>query len=198
MKKYELLEKAMNDYPVGTIIKWGGKKYPTTGRYFFGTGRYSNYIMYSSLGVELALYDGISWAEIIPKKAFVMKSEDGVDLYEGDEFWSVSNEKWEGEADRDYGWEIKNSNGPHKICFDSAVYKYPERNKAFSRKGSAEKFIDEQVYLNKEIYLFTKFGYNFKMTQDMGCRVTKPNGDIFNLYSMDIEKIYEAYESLKK
>lgn len=122
---------------------------------------------------------------------FIMNSEDGVDLYEGDLFWTVSNDAWENETGT-LKWEIKNSNGAHKICIDSAVFKHKERNKAFSTKEAAETWIEEQNK-PKEIEIEIHSKGSILITHDM----IRINGVVTELTSKELDKIYHAQASLQ-
>lgn len=129
-------------------------------------------------------YIGVSFSDFaaevgitVPK--FIMKSEDGVDLYEGDDH-SVVTLCLSGE------WSYA---GDQKLAKSQMVVSESNRAKAFSTREAAEKWIEEQNR-PKEI----------KLTDGQTYAIVHENGFIahVNQYnSYQLEEIYNAYKSLK-
>lgn len=104
--------------------------------------RYENHFGYSlnyavDNGYKIIPFSDFAKEVGIKIPEFVMKSEDGVDLYEGDGMYCAefSHNRWV--YDDFCGF-------PYSIAIDSLVVTNPTVNKAFSTKEAAEKWIKEK------------------------------------------------------
>lgn len=185
MKKHELLEKAMKDYPEGTII------YSTSGNGITHTTQMP-YCIDECGSVQdnsgwLIYYKALDkWAGIVPDKVFVMTSEDGIPLYVGDEFIHVSNrfeDKW-----------ALNDRMKFYASNTHVVTEQPKTDKAFSTKEAAEAWIKEQNK-PKEIKI-SHHAYSFVITK-RSIQILKGDSDII-LNGQGIQEIYDAYKSLQQ
>lgn len=115
----------------------------------------------------------------------LLVSEDGFDLYEGDEYYNVwqnaLNTKW-------------NLGANVKLEFADACIKEPARFKAFHSKQSALKWIDEQnkpkeilLFQNSKPTMITKYGFSTEHYQKYSVDFTLE----------ELEQIYNAIKSLK-
>jgi len=119
----------------------------------------------------------------VPK--FIIKSEDGVDLYEGDDLYTAKlcNGEW---VYDDYHGQ------PYNISKNSLVVREQDEYKAFSTREAAEKWIAE-MNKPKDIELDINA---------YGSALIKPSEVVFNGYvnritGAQIESIYKAYQSLQ-
>lgn len=134
---------------------------------------------------------------------FIMKSEDGVDLYEGDKFWwaelinFVKRDEWVLAYHEDSG-------DKHQFVFkfnfsDSKVVTNHKQNKAFSTKQSAEKWIAE---MNKPKFITVSKDSPFEVDvwKDKAvvlCEKSETHEHNIVLTGKEIEEIYAAYKSLQ-
>lgn len=118
---------------------------------------------------------------------FVMKSEDSVDLYVGDEYYFVH--KYDKK-----NWQLGDSFS--KITMNSASFLSPGNSKAFSTKQAAEKWC---YYHNKPKEIKLEFeGGECIVTKDKICvHLDVENGKGYYMNGGEIEPIYEAYKSLQ-
>lgn len=131
-KKWKLLKDAYDKYPKDTKCQWGefGGIIVCTGEYHFADGYDLPRIHDTN---DYAIFDGEEWADIImekPERKFIMKSEDGVDLYHKDNFY----------------WTVLKKNGKYMSPVLS-VFSIPEKPTEiilFSTKEAAEKWIEDQ------------------------------------------------------
>jgi hypothetical protein len=135
--------------------------------------------------IELG-YTIISFADFasevgIKVPVFIMKSEDGVDLYEGEEYHGIG-------LDTESKWMYS---GCYPLNSSNVSYLKSGRAKAFSTREAAEKWISE-MNKPKEIRLVDE--------NDQDYAVVNGNGFIayINRYnSNQLESIYQAYLSLQ-
>lgn len=115
---------------------------------------------------------------------FIMRSEDDVDLYEGDEFYHVHF------TTGTTGWK-ENISNPVKKYQETGVLTRGHINKAFSTREAAEKWIEEQNR-PKEIKLTDQDGQTYAIINGNGfiAHINRYN-------SYQLEEIYNAYQSLK-
>lgn len=189
MKKHELLEKAMKYYPKGTkfIPPFLKTEYTSTG--IFRLDSQSDIEMMDE-GIPILLiytYSTVTkgtWAEIIPEKLerkFIMKSEDGFDLYEGDEQFVVNKD------DANKYFLI-----PHcrKVMLGDEEQTWL---KVFSTREAAIKWIEEQNKPNQiEVRLFTG-GYALICKGDIE---VYQNDSKIHIKPSDIEEIHHVLNSL--
>lgn len=132
-----LLQEAKRRYPVGTLFQ---------NDWLYEMCRFisnSDFQIYNSIAVGKVIsiggnwvyrFDTKTWAEIVEP---VIKSEDGVKLYEGDEYWWVNIGKYN---------NYKNFQLVHnkKCTIDKGDNKnWPISTKVFSTKKAAQNWIDE-------------------------------------------------------
>lgn len=189
MKKHELLQKAMKDYPAGTIARsvWSGDKFKSTGLFKMNG---DDVAAIDAGGNELLVFEKEKnkWAEIVSDKVFVMTSEDGVPLYEGDEFIHVSNR-----------FEDKWALNDHMKFYASkthVVTEQPETDKAFSTKEAALKWIDEQNK-PKEIIIDSVHGKFTVTKHTVSFKSLITSGNEIELSGTFFDKIVEARKSLQ-
>lgn len=186
MKKYQLLEKAMQDYPAGTKARF--KSVPLADHISNGVftiadlnGDGSTYIL---TGNHSCVYANGEWAEIVPDKVFVLRSEDGVDLYVGDAFafaYLDEAEKW------------KVTVASRTILSDDSIATHL---KFFSTKEAAEAWIKEH---NKPAVIRLKLeGGEAIVTKDkIRVHLDSHSGRGYCMEATEIEPIYAAYKSLQ-
>lgn len=124
----------------------------------------------------------------VPK--FILTSEDGVDLYEGDLFYSaeLTNKGWVLDC-----WV----NGrPYELSVDSLSVTNPDKYKAFSTKESAEAWIKENNK-PKEILLNFNGGWSVITKDKIRVHLDAENGKCYFMKASEIVPIYEAYKSLQ-
>lgn len=119
--------------------------------------------------------------------AFVLTSEDEVDLYEGDGYWSVWLE--------DRKWAL-NVNSPFSMSSEKSSVTHPNECKAFSTKEAAEAWI-AKANKPKEIVLHEDTSCPATITLN-GCQLTGNNGSRVFLNPNEIKDIYQAYQSLQE
>lgn len=193
MKKHELLKYAYDNYPKGT------KFIGAYGDTFCSNGK----IKFSDIKGDLInepeglIYDGRTnkWAKIVDTKDPLLVSEDGVELFDGDDFWSVSNKDWDVQTGTNK-WEIKNSSGPHKLSVSSSAYKNSE-TKAFSKKQAALEWIDK-MNKPKAIQLFhgMKCIIKEKVSGSHEIEIFDADNLVTVLSPSDIEDISHALKNL--
>ena len=115
----------------------------------------------------------------------ILTSEDGVDLYEDDEYFRVYKE-----YDK---WQL--SKGTFPTYSEMTAINANERCKAFHTKEAALKWIEEQK--PKEILLFedTPAPTTVSLTGLKAKHISY--GYEYTCTSQELEKIWEAYQSLK-
>lgn len=134
---------------------------------------------------EMDIYQIIPFSEFAEKhniKLPLLTSEDGVDLYEGDEYhsiWKVSEGIWN--LDEEMYKSFKNN--------DKIFINEPDEFKAFSTKQAALDWIDAQK--PKEIIL-EFYAYKFTIKKD-SVNVSHGDSDTF----IDIKAIFKAWEELQ-
>lgn len=116
----------------------------------------------------------------VPK--FIMVSEDGVDLYEGDEYFAVSNDS--------KIFPCTNLTSLHTVVIRSEVAK------AFSTKEAAEAWIAEHNK-PKEIRLKLDGGEAIISKDKIRVHLDCENGNGYYIEATEIEPIYAAYKSLQ-
>jgi len=195
MKKHELLKHAYDNYPKGTKFLNLGASERTLCE--------SNGVFYADkFGVKDSethyfIFGSGKWAEIVteePKRVPLLTSEDGVDLYEGDEYYraEIFQGKWN-LSDYTNNYIINDLKPSH------AVVHSPEMSRAFSTKESALKWIDEQK--PKEIVLFKDDEVSAVVTKHK-VKFNPTNPDLLNKWdgfivsANELEQIYKAYKEL--
>lgn len=128
---------------------------------------------------------------------FIMKSEDGVDLYEGDKFWIAEkvSDKWYLDRHYDGGDE-------HEFKFSSnyktaQVVAKPEYNKPFSTREAAEKWIEEQNKPKEIVIGYSEVDPYATVYKDQVHFTRKSDLVIYEFTGEEIEQIYKAYQSLQ-
>jgi len=125
----------------------------------------------------------------IKAPVFVMTSEDGVPLYEGDEYHEAHK------CDNDDNWMYLK--GPDfNMCVETRPVSIPNKSKAFSTRESAEKWIQEQ---NKpkciDVKLFNRY-HHALIYKD---KVEIYGGGVnFIMKPSDLEDILHAYRTISK
>lgn len=121
------------------------------------------------------------------ERIFVCKSEDGVDLYEGDVFtvvWKTLN-MWVILGDFSFGVNLK-------------LKEIAANDRVFSTKDAAEKWVAEQ---NKPkdtvVYFDQNHTPNNALIHIDGVHLRNGDALRFCLSGDELEKIYEAYKSLQ-
>lgn len=195
-KKHELLKYTYDNYPVGTIATYGGDPIECEGKYEFAE---SGWILNTVSGRPIYDSDRNEWAKIVkhPNRKFVMKSEDGVDLFEGDDFYSAFMSTYRkvwtlGKRNVSGDCHVFNLNAK-----ESAVVVQPEKYKAFSTKQAAEKWIEEQ---NKAKELTVQLGMEKAIISiDNGISFYRSyqGASFFGIAEDELEQIYHAYKSLQ-
>lgn len=113
---------------------------------------------------------------------FIMKSEDGVDLYEGDYYESAK--RFDGNL-----WQYSCR---QRLYFGHLAFTSPNIVKAFSTKEAAKKWIEEQNK-PKEIEIEIHSKGSVLITSDM----VRINGVVTKFTPREIESIYKAFQSLQ-
>lgn len=114
---------------------------------------------------------------------FVMTSDDGMPLYEGDEYYRAylgNSEKW-------------HVQGVYNATPTSIMFKYPSGFKAFSTSQSAEEWILEQNK-PKEVECKLFGGKTANISHDV-IRIFDGKNTI-NLYASDLEDMFHAYKTI--
>lgn len=190
--------KLLMEHYEGKGWKWNGGQ-PIRG---FSIKKYPNSIAYHDKVLQYPDSDCPAWeegyktipfsgfaAEVgikVPK--FIMKSEDGVDLYEGDDYHRAYFEKvWE----YDFCTSLREA---HAVNRKDELAK---QAKAFSTKEAAESWIKEQN-IRKEIIVSPESQYPVSVNKKEALILCEgPNHkDNIRLQGHEIEKIYAAYKSL--
>lgn len=215
LKKHELIKNAYDGYPKGTEFTspLSGFTYTSTGVFRVsnsGGNVYCEYISTSGLEKSACVYSASAneWAEVVTEKKpsvldkilsfpdsekevgielpqFMIKSQDGVDLYEGDKYASA----WL----KDGKWEIAAICTP--LYRGNAVLTHPIECKAFSTKEAAESWIKEQ---NKpEEVVIDTVNYTVTVSSNEVLYVPKHDCKKQLFFGKEIEKIYDAYKSLQ-
>jgi len=144
-KKWELLRYAYDNYPKGIRFEQMSSKETIESSGCFYLGDY---------GTHFAIYDVVEssfvfnsktekWATIItePERKALLVSEDGFNLYEGDEYWDVNN------GILKKGWnlsnEMKSDQSPYMLFNTSAPVTSPDKHRAFKHKENALKWVEE-------------------------------------------------------
>lgn len=119
---------------------------------------------------------------------FVMLSEDGVDLYEGDKYFRAGRSG--PYASGDYIiYETESLKKHHFVCC------YPDSDKAFSTKEAAEAWIKEQ---NKPKEITIQVEHDQQIIVRGNGFEHKENGKyIYQLSGRLLERVYEAYKFLQ-
>jgi hypothetical protein len=185
MKKHELLKGAYDNYKAGITFKCIDALEPikSSGVYEISDmGRVIDPIN------NACVWDG-EWAEIIPEKTerkFILKSEDGVNLYDGDEYCSVwlESKRW-------------TFNGMHRLDTSKAVVCFPKECKAFSTRETAQAWIKEQNKPKQLLVLMDIQGSSAIVRCDSVS--FKHNEEFqFSLSSSEMDALIKAYQSLQQ
>lgn len=135
-----------------------------------------------------------SFAAEVGMKApvFVMQSEDGVDLYEGDDYHRAWYEK---EKSKWFYDSCTNLNSMHAVCRTDDNAK---QAKAFSTREAAEKWIEEQNR-PKSVTIPLFKHKECKSAEITTKKITiRDGGDIYYLKPSDIEDVMHALQGLKQ
>ena len=183
--------------------KWNGGSYTdyTPRNMEFNTAiEYSNFFVYDC--------DPDNWV-IIPFSDFakevgievpvlVMRSEDGADMYVGDDNYGAEfiNGKWELDLffDNDSSEYV-----PYKMSLTSSDLHSPQRYRAFSTKEAAESWIKEQNK-PKEIVISSNSTYPIHVCDSGACIVCEDTENHISnilLSAQEIQEMYTALKSLK-
>jgi hypothetical protein len=195
MKKHQLLEKAMRDYPKGTKLTWGFDTFTSTGAFWIDVDEGNDEVLFKHKDTDVCVWNGKDWAAIIPEqpdRKFIMKSEDGVDLYEGDDYYRVcdigSRSNWTLVT---VGGSIESSG---KLTRDR---NFMVNDRVFSTKEAAEAWIAEQNK-PKEIKLFGQNGQVEVIAKADGSIDIKIDSETGIHFSTDyMNQIFNALKSLK-
>lgn len=147
MKKHELIKQAYDNYPVGTLFTWQNvTTLESSGIFEFS--EYDEDCILDSKGQ--CVFDGERWPKIItskPRKKFILKSEDGIDLFHGDEMTGA----WFNPIIKE--WTLKEfNNAPFVLHSDNLntepdedfpYISSPKTHKAFSTRQAAVKWVNE-------------------------------------------------------
>lgn len=154
------------------------------------------YVIYKSNCVRLSgpfpAFDIVPFEEFaksvgieVPK--VIIKSEDGVDLYEGDDCWiCIKDNEWYFDTHSDGGDDTMFS------VANNGEFVRKEGERYFSTKEAAEAWIKKQ---NRGIIIAEGPGYIVKVTE-AGARITA-KGDV-TLSLEEIEHIYEVIKGVKR
>jgi hypothetical protein len=121
----------------------------------------------------------------VPK--FIMKSEDEVDLYEGDDHHVAT-------SDIQGNWTYA---GNQQLMTSHFVVNYPDRGKAFSTLEAAEAWIAEKN-IRKEIIISPESQYPISVNKEGALILCEGLNHVDNirLKGKEIEEMYAAYQSL--
>lgn len=196
MKKHELLKYAYDNFPKGTKFKSvTGIEGTSTGKFKFLDGDKGIAMEGVDVGGLILGYGFEIWATVIEDRKPLLISEDGVELFDGDKYWSANNICGE--------WVLSNDSKLDKkeyvLYNNSAPITTPDNHKAFRTKQSALDWI-EKMNKPKEIKvplfetcmyaLVSKHGVLFKWKNDAQYMAYK-------LTPSDIEDIHNALSQLK-
>lgn len=165
-----------------TVIPDIVRRYPAYVRYenFYGMA-FSQHV-YTKLGYEYVDFPKFSAHVGIEVRKPLLRSEDDVDLFEGDWFWEASNHDGYG-VFMVYALQ-------YQITDNSRVCVYPDNHKAFSSREAAEAWVAEQNR-PKEIVLFEGKPYEVKVN------INGAFNKSWCIPSGDLEKISAAYQKVK-
>jgi len=203
MKKHEAIKISYDNYPKGTVIKWiDGFPLTVDGTYKW-VGKHKIHD-----GQGFCVYDsesnGSVWAKIVPaeveeKKTFILKSEDGVDLYSGDEMWAVqlnkTSNKWELDLFlKKECFVLPDTSGVIEPDVDFPAITTPDTYKAFSTRESAEAWVNK---MNMPLFTTVELFCGMEAHVYGGEIILIKDADktVFSLYPSDIEDIAHVYTS---
>lgn len=190
MKKHELLKYAYDNYPKGTKVHFHGHQFPFTlnGNYSFDD---EGDIVDGAKRV-VYLLDKNKWAEIVTDREPLVKTNDGIFLFEGDYVACVflTDGKWE--LGKEYNWIL--SNTVTQSCQDQCS----DTRALFSTKQAALDWIEK---INKpkdiDVALHGNDGVFAKVTKDLiRFKDKQDNWNVISLKPSDIEDIYHALKTL--
>lgn len=150
---------------------------------------YALQTIHSKQGYKIIAFTDFAKELDIEVPVFILKSEDGFDLYEGDGYHLVSINFL------DSKWEYKKTVGNPTISEHNPAYYKPAHNKAFSTKEAAEKWVAEN---NKP--------QSIKLHSDTKAPVTVyknyvdfdiSNKQILRCNKKEVEEIYAALNELQ-
>lgn len=194
-KKWKLLKEAYDKYPKDTKCQWGefGGIIVCTGEYHFADGYDLPRIHDTN---DYAIFDGEEWADIImekPERKFIMKSEDGVDLYSNDPLFTVRYNrggecKWNDPLQKVMSSEVSNI-----LLHDT------EDVKGFYSKQAAQSWVDQK---NKPHFITVAKDsqYPVEVYNDrirIKCNGSENHSDNIIIRESELKEIYEAYYSLR-
>ena len=190
-KKHELLKYAYDNYPKGAVVRPVSNTGQQVCQQNFRLDPHGHVwgdVEYRDKIIAVMFYNKHTevWAET---PVFVMTSEDGLPLYDGDTYYCATKER---------EWFLIKNNKEFTCIIKptSAAVDMVDTHKAFSTKEAAEAWIKENNK-PKEIYLFQDTDHPTKVTKDgFGSETSKSRYDV-SLTGEQLEQVYEAYKSLQ-
>lgn len=181
---YELMTK------YSSLVSYGDRfVFPNTESDTAINSKDKEYELFNSDFYKIIPFQDFAKEANIKVPVFIMKSEDGQSLYEGDKYYRAEFIKGK--------WELSYFRGEIYTGLTEKtdyVVHSPEESKAFSTKESAEKWILEN---NKPQLKQLKFGI-LKVNVALNGICIYPNTSAHcHLSSQELEEIYTAYKSLQ-
>lgn len=185
MKKHQLIKHAYDNYPKGTVFLSCVTESKITSCGVFHLSKQGS-VVDSESKMFVKNYTSDKWATIVTdERKPLLKSEDGVDLFEGDEYWIVSclsTQKW---------W----LNCCQKLQAHHVVITRHVVHKAFSTREAAEVWIKE-ANKPKEI-VFDHTNIKIVVFKDKFYAEAKTDSRRFTFDMKDIENINSAIKQLQ-
>jgi len=182
--------------------------YPNTKSPYITDKKSKEYKVFNSTFYRVIPFSDFAAEVGIKPPVFVLTSEDGVPLYEGDDWWCATNE-----YENNKGiWTLWNPNEDgYKLSFNSVCFpdKYGANYKAFSTKEAAEAWIKEQnkpkcVILQEDTPIPCTVTKDFVYFNLTGYKETILGKEVFVIpyesvrtSATELEEIYKAYKSLQ-
>lgn len=189
-KKHELISEATKRFPKGSTIKsdYCNETFDSSGVFIFWG---NSLMMEKDERTHFTVYelDLNKWAELVEKKEPLLVSEDGVELFEGDEFWHVIN--FNNRTELGIKNPIKLNDAELKVALSNL-----DENKIFSTREAAEKWISEQKKPKEIEVKMSVFKENYALVRKDGVHLMSETSLRFCLSKEDLENIYNTYKSL--
>ena len=186
-KKHELLKYAYDNYKKGVRFKTLLEQTTHTSTGVFDLNE-DDFNAISDVNTGQYVYEYGRWAEIVsenPERTFIMNSEDGVPLFEGDDYHR---------AYFNSDWEYKGLVGNPTKSEHNPAYHDTAHNKAFSTKESAEAWIQEQnkpQYTDVKLYDKRSYALVYKDKIEI-----YEDGIQLNIKPSDLEDMLHALKTL--